>query len=85
MSRLSIELTEQEHQSIKARAALLGKSMKEYAVERLLPMTEDEEHAMQELKALLQPRVERAQRGEVSDQTIDTIFDEVIHKEGDAA
>ena len=75
MTRLSIELTEQQHQSIKALAALQGKSLKEYAVERLLPMTPEEEKAMGELKALLAPRIERAMRGEVSASTVDEIFE----------
>ena len=47
MSRLTIEITEQQHQSIKALAAMLGKSIKEYAMQRLLPLTPDEEKAMQ--------------------------------------
>jgi Arc/MetJ-type ribon-helix-helix transcriptional regulator len=78
MTRLSIELTEQQHQSIKALAALQGKSLKDYAVERLLPMTPDEEQAMAELRVLLAPRIERALRGEVSTKTVDKIFEEVL-------
>lgn len=35
MSRLTVELTEQQHQAVKARAALNGQTMKEYTVERL--------------------------------------------------
>ena len=34
MSRLTIDITDQQHQSIKAMAALQGKSIKEYAIER---------------------------------------------------
>jgi hypothetical protein len=86
MTRLSIELTEQQHQSIKALAALQGKSLKDYAVERLLPMTPDEEQAMAELKALLAPRIERALRDDVSAKTVDKIFEEVLAEdEGGAA
>ena len=47
MSRLTIEITDQEHQNIKALAAMQGKSIKEYAMQRLLPLTADEEKAMQ--------------------------------------
>ncbi|WP_041244582.1 hypothetical protein [Gloeobacter kilaueensis] len=36
MSRLTIEVTEQQHQSIKAMAALQGLSIKEYVLARLL-------------------------------------------------
>ncbi len=84
MTRLSIELTEQQHQQIKATAALQGKSIKEYAVERLLPMTEDEQEAMAELKALLLPRVERATRGEVSTQSFDEIVEEALREDDSA-
>jgi hypothetical protein len=85
MTRLSIELTEQQHQSIKALAALQGKSLKDFAVERLLPMTPDEEQAMAELKALLAPRVERALRCEVSTKTVDKIFEEVLAEDESGA
>jgi len=84
VTRLSIELTEQQHQQIKATAALQGKSLKDYAVERLLPMTEDEKQAMAELKALLLPRIERAKRGEVSTQSFDEIIDEALREDDSA-
>jgi hypothetical protein len=35
--RLTIDITDQQHQSLKALAALQGKTIKEYALERLLP------------------------------------------------
>jgi hypothetical protein len=65
MSRLSIELTPAQHQRIKAVAALQGKTLKEYTIERLLPATENEEAALHELEALLKPRIESAYRGEI--------------------
>lgn len=79
MSRLTIEVTEQQHQSIKAMAALQGKSIKEYAIQRLFTFTPDEERAMQELKALFDQRIAEALRGEVSEQSISEIAKEVIH------
>jgi hypothetical protein len=85
MTRLSIELTEQQHQSIKAMAALQGKSLKDYAVERLLPISADEQQAMAELKALLAPRIDRALRGEVSAQSVSDIVEEVLREDGSAA
>lgn len=46
MSRLSIDLTDQQHQSLKALAALQGKTIRQYAVERLFqPVTEADEAA----------------------------------------
>ena len=37
MSRLTIDITEQQHKTLKAMAALQGKTIKEYALERLFP------------------------------------------------
>ncbi len=82
MSRLTIEVTEQQHQNIKALAALQGKSIKEYALQRLFAATPEEERAMQELKALLASRIDEGLRGEVSDQSITEIADEVLRSGG---
>jgi len=78
MSRLTIEITEQQHQSIKALAAMQGKSIKEYAMQRLLPLTADEEKAMQELEEFLKPRIEAAERGEVVSTSVMAIFKETL-------
>ena len=78
MSRLTIEITEQQHQSIKALAAMQGKSIKEYAMQRLLPLTADEEKAMQELEEFLKPRIEAAERGEVVSTSVMSIFKETL-------
>ena len=37
MSRLTIDVTDQQHQALKAMAALEGKTIKQYAIERLFP------------------------------------------------
>jgi Antitoxin ParD len=74
MSRLSIDLTEQQHQSLKALAALQGKTIRQYAVERLFqPLTEGDEAAWRDLKALLAQRIAEGLAGEVSDKTFDEI------------
>jgi hypothetical protein len=84
MSRLTIDITEQQHQSIKAMAALQGKSIKQYAVERLFPQTDDEGHALSELRQLLEQRLAAAGRGEVSTKSITEIAEEVIAAGGAA-
>ena len=76
--RLSIDITKEQHKALKATAAMQGKSIKDYVLERTLP---DEEAALKELENFLKPRVEAAMRGERSDQTLDEIFDEVIQEE----
>lgn len=37
MSRVTIDITDHQHQALKAMAVLQGKSIKEYVVERLFP------------------------------------------------
>lgn len=84
MSRLTIDITDQQHQALKAMAALQGKSIKEYAVERLFPQVGGHEQAMEELLQLLAARVAEASRGEVSTKSISEIAAEVMQT-GDVA
>lgn len=58
MARVIIEVTEEQHQHIKALAALQGKSIKDYALERLLDPTPEEEKALEELKRILTARLQ---------------------------
>ncbi|MFN9470884.1 antitoxin [Acidovorax sp.] len=76
MSRLTIDITEQQHQALKAMAALQGKTIKDYAIARLFPAADKEEQAMAELRALLQQRLAEAQQGEVSSHSITEIASE---------
>lgn len=76
MSRLSIELTEQEHRQIKTMASLRGQTIKQYVVERILPaeeVSDDEMAAMRALKELLSKRIERADSGKGSGKTIEQV------------
>jgi hypothetical protein len=82
MSRLTIDVTDQQHQALKAMAALQGKTIKEYAIERLFPPTADEEAAMQELKALLLERIADAERGNVVEKTAMEIVEDEFRKTG---
>jgi len=82
MSRLTIDVTEQQHQALKAFAALEGKSIKQYALERLFPS--DEQQAMQELKALLQSRLAAAEGDEASPSSAADIADETLRELGAA-
>lgn len=85
MPRLSIDITPEEHQKLKAIAALKGESIKEYVLKRTLgespalnDMSEDE--AVAALAAFLQPRIQQAQRGEFSTKSIADIRREA-HKQ----
>lgn len=78
--RLSIEVTQEQHQRLKAAAALQGKSIKDYVLERTLPDLE-EQAALQELEDFLKTRIEAAKKGQFSTESVDNIFDEVEQEE----
>ncbi len=69
MPRLSIDISADEHQKLKAIAALKGQSLKEFVLSRALAHVPDVAgmppgDAMQELARFLDGRVEEAARGE---------------------
>lgn len=75
MPRLSIDITPEEHQKLKAIAALKGESIKDYVLKRTLgdapdldDMSEDE--AVAALADFLKPRIEQAQRGQFSTKSM---------------
>ena len=87
MRRLSIEVTPEQHQRLKAIAALYGKTIKDYVLERALPplpemdaLTETE--ALHQLETFLKPRIEAAKRGEVIVKSVEQIFEEVRREPG---
>lgn len=84
MSRLTIDISDQQHQALKAMAALQGKTIRQYAIERLFPAASDEEQAMQELKALLLARLAEAERGEVVAMSAAEIAESVFRGSRDA-
>ena len=77
MSRLSIDLTPEQHQKIKAVAAMQGKSIKEYVIAQILPTSSDEDIALNELEALLDERIKSARAGKISKKSVEEIFQEV--------
>jgi hypothetical protein len=76
VSRISIDVTSEEHKKLKAMAALQGKSIKDYVIERTLGAHGDksEAAALKELEALLDERIHSAQSGSVSRRTVGEIF-----------
>jgi uncharacterized protein (DUF1778 family) len=79
MPRLSIELTPEQHKRLKAIAALRGQSIKDYVLEKSLgggvPMTEQQ--ALDQLDALLHPRLEQAESSQIVSRTATEIFEAV--------
>lgn len=78
MSRLTIDMTDQQHQSLKALAALQGKTIKQYALERLFPGDADADHAWHELKTLLGNRINEGLAGNISTRNVSEILDEEL-------
>jgi len=78
MSRISIDVTDDEHKRLKALAALQGKSIKDYVIERTLGTAGDgsETAALKELEAFLDERLQEVQKGRISRRSVGTIFKE---------
>lgn len=75
MPRLSIDITPEEHQKLKAIAALKGESIKDYVLKRTLgdaPALDDmsEDEAVAALADFLKPRIEQARLGEFSTKSM---------------
>ena len=84
MSRLTIDITDQQHRSLQAMAAMHGKTIGEYAIERLFPEAIDEEQAWFELKTFLTQRVEDGLAGKVSRRSFREIVNEETGADGQA-
>lgn len=81
MSRLSIEVTPEQHQRLKAVAVLSSMTIRDYVLARVLPQVPEqeplsEEEALRCLEAFLQPRIEAAERGEVVHRSVEETFAE---------
>jgi len=78
MSRLTIDITEQQHQALKAMAALEGKTIKQFTLERIFSSGDSDLFARNQIKALLAERVAQAQRGEVVEGNITQIAERAV-------
>lgn len=79
--RLSIEVSPEQHQQLKAVAALSGKSMKEYVLERVLPdeLSVEDRKSLQQLETFLEPRLKAAEKV-VSHKSVEQIFEEIFQE-----
>ena len=81
MSRLSIEVTPEQHQLLKAMAALQGKSIKDFILDKVLPQQAEEppqNYSVKQLETLLQQRLTSAYNGNYSEQSVTDIFEQAI-------
>jgi hypothetical protein len=74
MSRISIDVTDDQHQKLKALAALQGKSIKEFVLERTLGADDTDA----QLAAFLEKRLAQVDAGELSKRTVSEIFHAAI-------
>jgi hypothetical protein len=78
VSRLTIDLSDQQHKSLKALAALQGKTIRQYAIERLFPDEPSEDAAWGELRAFVADRIAQSEKEGPATETIDTILAEEL-------
>ncbi len=83
MGRISIDVSTEDHQKLKALAALQGKSIKDYVLERALGSPEQGEiQALSELVSFLDERIHRAEQKRGSSQSIEEVFQSVCDEKG---
>jgi len=75
--RLSIEVSPEQHQRLKAVAAFQGKSIRDYVLERVLPQTPtpEETAALTALEAFLEPRIKAAALESAAGVSVMQIFE----------
>ena len=79
--RISIEVTTEQHQRLKAIAVLRGKSIKDYVLDCVFPKTSlpGEDEALSKLEKFLEPRIQEVDTA-TSYKSVKQIFDEVHQK-----
>lgn len=70
MSRLTIDLTDEQHKHLKAVAALEGKTMRQFAVERLFPVKDELDEDWERFREFIGKRVDDAMASEPSKRSI---------------
>lgn len=84
MSRLTIDITDQQHRDLKAFAALQGKTIKQFVLERLLPADDKADEDWEKFKDFINQRIESGLAGNVSDRTFDEIIDAAFERKNAA-
>jgi Antitoxin ParD len=85
MPRISIDVSDQQHQRLKAFAALRGQTIKDYVLEQTLPPEAEDDsisevEALHQLETFLKPRIEAAERGEVVNRSVTQIFEDARNR-----
>jgi hypothetical protein len=77
MSRLIIDVSGEQPQQIKLLAALQGKTIKSYVLDKIFP-SDEEEQSWNELVTLLMPRIEDARNNPPSQKTFEQLTKEIV-------
>lgn len=86
MSRISIDVTEDQHKRLKALAALKGISLKDYLLGNALDSSgNDEKKALAELESFLDDRLRKARAGKVSRRKVREIFKQAYREANEQA
>ena len=80
MSRISIDVTDDEHKKLKAKAALCGQSIKDYVLDRTLGPEDTLDADLRELEKLLDGRIRAARAGAISRRTVREVFEHATRK-----
>lgn len=79
MTRLIIEVSGEQHQKIKVLAALQGKTIKDYVLDKVFPDHETgENQSWDELAAILSARIDEADTNPPASKTFEEITREVL-------
>lgn len=81
MTSLTIDMTREQHQRLESMAISQGKSLEQFALERLFA-TDDQ--AWLELGNILTARIHAGLAGELSSKSVDEILEEELAKDGSA-
>jgi hypothetical protein len=86
MSRISIDVTKDQHRRLKALAALKGVSLKDYLLSNALDSREKgDREALAELESFLDDRVRKAREGKISRRNVTEIFKQAYREANDQA
>lgn len=81
MSRISIEVTPQQHRRLKAVAALSGQSIKDYILSQSIPgETIESGNLLRPLESFLEQRISQAASGGISGRSVSEIWADVQSK-----
>ncbi|MEQ9286832.1 MAG: hypothetical protein RIG77_07995 [Cyclobacteriaceae bacterium] len=78
MSRLIIDVSGEQHRKIKTLAALQGKTIKSYVLDKIFPDDDVASESWEELSEHLMPRIQDAENNPPAKKTFEQLTEEII-------